>query len=53
MIWPEVGNKMIWPDVGKILIVARRGEFNGCGKKRVIQTMWQEERNIDSLARSG
>ena len=44
---------MIWPEVGNIVVVARRGEYNGCGQKRVIQTMWPEEGSINDLARSG
>ena len=42
--------------------MARRGEYNGCGQKRVIQRMWPEEGsikiwpevgNIIDVARSG
>ena len=45
---------MIWPEVGNIIIVvARRGEFSGCGQKRVIQRMWQEEGNLSDMARRG
>ena len=44
---------MIWPEAGNIAVVARRGEYNGCGQKRVIQRMWPEEGSINDLARSG
>ena len=44
---------MIWPEVGNLIDVARRGEFYGCGQKKVIQRMWPEEGNINDLARSG
>ena len=52
-MWPEEGNitdmarkreyKMIWQDVGNIIVVARRGKYNECGQKRVMQRMWPEE----------
>ena len=44
---------MIWPEVGNIVIVARRGEYNGCGQERVIKRMWPEGGSINDLARSG
>ena len=44
---------MIWPEAGNIIVVARRGEFNGCGQKRVIQRMWPEEGNLSDMARRG
>ena len=44
---------MIWPEVGNIFVVARKGECNGCGQKRVIQRMWPEDGSINDLARSG
>ena len=44
---------MIWPEVGNIIDVARRGEFNGPGQKRVIQRMWPEEGNLSDMARRG
>ena len=44
---------LIWPEMGNVIDVARRGEFKGCGQKRVIQSKWPEEGNINDLARSG
>ena len=44
---------MIWPEVGNIVVVARRGEYNGCGQKRVILKMWLEEGNLNDMARRG
>ena len=35
---------MIWPEVGNIIVVARRGDFNGCG---------QEKGNTKDVARRG
>ena len=35
---------MIWPEVGNIVVVARRGEYNGCGS---------EEGNKKDVARRG
>ena len=44
---------MTWPEEGIITDVARRGEYNGCGQKKVVQRMCPEEGNINDLARSG
>ena len=44
---------MIWPEVGNIIVVSRRGEFNGFGQMRVIQRMWPEEGNLSDMARRG
>ena len=44
---------MIWPEVGYIIVGARRGEFNGCGQKRVIQRVWPVEGNITDMPRRG
>ena len=33
---------MIWPEVGNIVVVARKGELNGYGQKRIKQRMWPE-----------
>ena len=44
---------MIWPEVGNIIVVAKRGGFNGCSQRRVIQRMWPEEGNITNMARRG
>ena len=44
---------MIWPEVGNIVVVARRGEYNGFGQKRVIKLMWPEEGNLTDVARRG
>ena len=63
-MWPEEGNTkdvarrgefiVIWLRIRvHITDVAKRGEYNGCGQKRVIQRMWPEEGNINDLARSG
>ena len=42
---------MIWPEVGNIIVVAKRGEFNGCGQRRVKQRMWPEEGNLSDMAK--
>ena len=44
---------MIWPEVGNIIVVARRGEYNGCGQKRVIQRMWPEDGSINDWPEVG
>ena len=46
---------MIWPEEGKIIVAARRGEFNRGGQKRVIQRMWpgQKKGNLSDMARRG
>ena len=33
--------------------MASKGEYNGCGQKRVVQKMWPEERNLTDMARRG
>ena len=44
---------MTWPEEGIIIDLARRGEYNGCGHKKVVQRMCPEEGSINDLARSG
>ena len=44
---------MTWPEDGNIIDVARRGEHNGYGHKRVIQRMWPEEGNINAWPEVG
>ena len=39
--------------MGNIIVVAKRGGFNGCSQRRVIQRMWPEEGNITNMARRG
>ena len=33
--------------------MARIGEYNGCGQKRVVKRMWPEEGNIIVVAKRG
>ena len=39
------------PVTGKMADMASQGENNGCGQKRVLQTIWQEEGNLRDMAR--
>ena len=43
----------MWPEEGNISDVARRGYNKGCGQKRVIQLMWQEQGNTNDDVRIG
>ena len=43
----------MWPENSKMADMVRKGEYNGCGQKRVIQRMWPEDGSINDLARSG
>ena len=43
----------MWPENGKMADMASKGEYNGCGQKRVVQRMWPEERNLTDMARRG
>ena len=41
----------MWPENGKMADMTSKGEYNGCGHKKVIQRMCPEEGNITDMAR--
>ena len=52
-MWSEEGNIIDVARNGKMADMTRKGKYNGCGWKRVIQRMWPEEGNITDMARRG